>query len=143
LFVVLVVKTITIVLDKNTKKLSFKFKSLIKEKSEEYNLDQIKQIELRQDYIPNSKGRGAYAYELFFIFDNGEEVPLNSYSSSIVLVLGKQIIPEKSMGARIANFLNIPFQERRPPTITETLSTIQEVVQKEIEKNKNRKEQDG
>ena len=55
--------------------------------------------------------------------------------------MGRQKITEREIGVRIANFLNIPFQERRPPTISETLSTIQSAIenaaQKEMEKKKN------
>lgn len=140
LFVVFVVKITTITLDKNTRKIVFRRKTLINEKSKEYDLGSIKQLELQQIYTSSSKGRGGYSFKLVFILDTGEEVPLNPYGSSVVRVIGKQIITEKEIGTRISNFLNIPFQERRAPTVSETLSTIQftiqNVVQKETEKQK-------
>ncbi|MFN3302014.1 MAG: hypothetical protein ACK413_03250 [Patescibacteria group bacterium] len=145
LFTVFAAKTTTIILDKNTGKLVLRWKSLIKEESKEYDLGQIKQLELRQVYTSDSKGRGSYSYKLVFILNTGEEILLNPYGSSIRLqvmagqlkIIDKLIgTSEKLIGIRIANFLNIPFQERRPPTVTEVLSTIRETVQKEIEKYK-------
>jgi hypothetical protein len=140
LFVVLVAKTTTITLDRITRKVVFKWKTLINEKSKEYELGSIKQLELQQVYTSSSKGRGGYSYRLVFILGTGEGVPLNPYGSSNVRIMGRQIITERGIGTRIANFLSIPFQERRPPTVSETLSTIQSAIenaaQKEIEKQK-------
>lgn len=136
LFVIFMAKITTITLDKTAKKTVFEWKSLVSKKLKEYDLDAVKQLELQQVYTSSSKGRSGYSYKLVFILNTGEEVPLNPFGSSNVRVMGRQIITERSLGARIANFLNIPFQERRPPTVSETLSAIQQTVQKEIEKQK-------
>ena len=54
--------------------------------------------------------------------------------------MGRQIIPEKNLGARIAGFLGVPFLEKRPPTVSETLSAVSSAIQnaaeKEMEKRK-------
>ena len=48
------------------------------------------------------------------------------------------IIPEKEIGEKIAAFLNIPFVEnRRPPTVKETLNVLYEGVQDAMEKHSN------
>ncbi len=136
LFVIFVTKITTIILDKITKKLVFRWKTLINEKSKEYNLGSIKQLELQQDCSSDNKGRSGHSYKLVFILKTGEEVLLNSYGSSRIRVMGRKINTKGIIGARIANFLNIPFQKRRLPTLNETLSAIQQTAQKEIEKNK-------
>lgn len=139
-FIVFFAKITTISLDKTSNKLLFLQKGLTnKTTAKEYNLDQIKEVELSVAYHSSSKG-GGFSYHLAFILNNGEIVPLNPGSSSITRIMRKQIIPEKKLGARIANFLNVPFQERRPLTVSETLSTvssaIQNAVEKEMEKQK-------
>lgn len=130
-------KITTVSLDKTSNKLLFLRKGLMSKSVNEYNLDQIKEVELSVLYSSSSKG-GGYSYHLAFVFNNGEIIPLNPGSSSVIKIMGIQIIPEKTTGARIASFLNVPFQERRPPTVSETLSAISSAVQsvtvKEMEK---------
>jgi len=138
-FVVFAAKITTVSLDKTSNKLLFLRKGLMGKSTKEYNLDQIKEVELSIAYTSSNKG-GGYSYHLAFVFNNGEIVPLNPGSSSIMRIMGRQIIPEKTIGARIASFLNVPFQERRPPTVSETLSVVSSAIQsaaeKEMEKQK-------
>lgn len=132
-FVIFVTKISTVSFDKSSNKLSFLQKGLIGKNSKECNLDQIKEVELSAAYTSSSKG-GGYSYHLAFVLNNGEIVPLNPGSSSIVRIMGRQIIPEKTLGARISSFLNVPFQERRPPTVSETLSAVSSAIQSAAEK---------
>lgn len=138
-FVIFVAKITTVSLDKTSNKLLFVRKGLTSKNTKEYNLDQIKEVELSVAYTSSSKGSG-YSYHLAFVLNNGEIVPLNPGSSSIARIMGRQIIPEKTTGARMASFLNVPFQERRPSTVSETLfvvsSAIQSAAEKEMEKQK-------
>ena len=138
-FVVFVAKITTVSLDKISNKLLFLRKGLTSKSFKEYNLDQIKEVELSVVYSSSKKG-GGYSYHLAFVFNNGEIIPLNPGSSSIIRVMGRQMIPEKILGARIATFLGVPFQERRPPTVSETLSAVSSAIQsaaeKEMEKQK-------
>lgn len=138
-FVVAVAKITTVKLDKSANKLLFLRKGLAGQSRKEYDLNQIKEVELSVAYNTSSKG-GGYSYHLAFVFNSGEIVPLNPGSSSIMRVMGRQIIPEKTLGVRIATFLRVPFQERRPPTVGETLSAvpsaIQSAAEKEMEKQK-------
>jgi len=143
LFVVFVAKITTITLDKITRKIVFEWKTIISKKSREYDLGSIKQLELQQVYTSNSKSGGGYSNKLVFLLDNGEEVPLNPNSSSVVSVGGRQIITGKGIGLKISSFLDIPFQERRLPTVNEILSTIQSSIKnnaEEIEMENNKKE---
>ena len=138
-FVVAVAKITTINLDKQVNKLTFLRRGLIGKNSNEYDLNQIKEVELSVAYNTSRKG-GGYSYHLAFVLNSGEIVQLNPGSSSIIKVMGRQIIPEKTLGTRIASFLGVPFQERRPPTVSETLSAvtsaIQNAAEKEMEKQK-------
>jgi len=138
-FVVVAAKITTVSLNKTSNKLLFLRRSLLDKKVKEYNLDQIKEVELSVAYPSSGKG-GGYSYHLAFVFNNGEIVPLNPGSSSTIRIMGRQIIPEKTLGARIASFLSVPFQERRPPTVSETLSAVSSAIQsaaeKEMEKQK-------
>lgn len=139
-FVVAVAKITTVKLDKLANKLTFLRRGLIGKSSNEYDLKQIKEVELSVAYNSSSRSSGGYSYHLAFVFNNGEIVQLNPGSSSIIRVMGRQIIPEKTLGARIAGFLGVPFQERRPPTVSETLSAVSSAIQnaaeKEMEKRK-------
>lgn len=139
-FVVAVAKITIIKLDKSIGKLTFFRKGLIGQNHSEYDLKQIKEVELSVAYHTSSKGGGGHSYHLAFVFNSGEIVPLNPGSSSTIRIMGRQIIPEKTLGARIATFLGVPFQERRPPTVSETLSAVSSAIQsaaeKEIEKQK-------
>jgi len=140
LFIIFAAKITTVTLNKISRKIALKRKNLINEKFQEYDIGSVKQLKLQQVYVPNSKGGGGHSYKLAFVLDGGEEVLLNPYGSSIIKVMGRQVITEKKIGARIANFLNIPFQERRSLTVSETLSTVQSAIQdvarKEMEKQK-------
>jgi len=130
LLVISLAKITTFRLDKTANQLIIVRKSLFSRKMEEHDLNQIKTIELRQIY--QEKG---YSYQLLFILENNEEIPLPS-TGGIVKVMGKQVTNERIIGTRIASFLNIQFQERRPPSVSEVLSALQKTVQKEIEKHR-------
>jgi len=129
LFIILVAKITTITLDKIEGKIMFKWNTLISQKFKEYEINSIKQLELQQVNTSSSKGRSGYSYKLVFILNTGEEVFLNPNSSSVVKVMGRQIVAEKEIGTKISNFLNIPFEERRSPTLNETLFTIQSAIE--------------
>lgn len=138
-FVILAGKITTISLDKRSNKLIHLRRGLTGKIIKEYNLDQIKEVELSVAYSSSTKGSGN-SYHLAFVFTSGEIIPLDPGSSSVTRIMGRQIIAEKGLGTRIADFLNVPFRERQPPTLSETLSTVSSAIQsaaeKEIEKQK-------
>lgn len=131
--VIAVAKTTTINLDKSTNKLIFLRKGLIGRSIKEYDLKRIKEVELSVTYPTSGKDSG-FSYHLAFVLNNGEIIQINP--SHVIRVMGRRIIPEKNLGARIAAFLGVPFQERRPPTISEALSAIQKTMREEIEKHR-------
>jgi hypothetical protein len=135
--VIVISKNTTISLDKTSNKLLFLKKGITGQTVKEYSLDQIKEIEMFASYSSSSSGSG-YSYHLAFVFKNNEEVPLNPGDSTIIRFMGRQIIPEKKLGEKIADFLNVPFQEKEPLTMAETLSevtsAVKDAARKEIEK---------
>lgn len=139
-FLIVVTKVTTVNIDKSVSKLIFLRKWLIGKSSIEYDLKQIKEIELFIAYHTSSKG-GGYSYHLAFVLNSGEIIQLIPGNSSIIRVMGRQIIPEKNIGARIAIFLGVPFQERRPPTVSETLSAVSSAIQNVAEKESREREE--
>ncbi len=133
-FVIFKTKVTTVILDKNTNKLTFTHKSLLSRKAKEYSLNQIKAVELQQIYE-----RKGYSYGLVFILENNEVVSLTSMGGRMIrsnIGIGRKTIKESLIGTRIASFLNVPFNERRAPTLTEIISATKKTIQEEIEKRK-------
>ncbi len=138
MFAILFGQTITITLDKNTELMTFLKWKLIKKDLNEYALNKIKEIELQQFYAGTSgemSGQSRFSYEISFIMDNGQRIPLNPGITSARTVFILSSRPKEAVfGQRIANFLGVTFQEKRPPTLSETLSTVQSAIQDSIEK---------
>jgi len=136
-FAIIISKNTTVSLDKASNKLSFLKTGFTGQSIKEYNLDQIKEIEMYASYSSSSNVSG-YSYHLAFIFNNGSEIPLNPGDSTIVRLMGKQIILERALGEKIATFLNVPFQKKKPLTTEEAVlqvsSAIQNAAKKEVEK---------
>lgn len=123
-------KIITVYLDKSANKLIFVQKGLSGRKRKEYDLSQIKEVELSVAYNAASKSKGGgHSYHVAFVCKSGEIIQLNPGHASVRRFMGRQIIPEKILGVRIAAFLGVPFQERRPPTVQETLSAVTSAIQ--------------
>jgi len=121
-FVIFINKIITITLNKTSNELSILKKGLNGRSFKSHKLDQIKGIELVASYKTTS-GRTRNSYSLVFVFNDGSVVPIGR-GGSTTIIMGKQIVPERKIGPRVANFLNIPFEERRPPTLNEIMSVI-------------------
>ena len=134
---VAVAKITTVKLDKSIGKLTFFQKGLMSQNSNEYDLKKIKEVELNVTYHHGKNG--GYSFHLAFVFDSGEIVQLNPFSSSIVKAIGQQINPEKKLGTRIAAFLGVPFQERRPLSVNEALSAVSSAIKQASEEMEKRK----
>jgi hypothetical protein len=129
LLVFIFTKMKTIVLDKTVGKMTINRKALIGSSKEEYNLKQVKSVELRQEY-----GKKDFVYNLFFIMGNNNAIRINETQASI-RIMEKSLIPEGE-GLKIAQFLNIPFEQRRAPTTGEVLSEVKEIISEKIEETK-------
>jgi len=142
-FAIAVTKVITVTMDKTTGKCVWAQKSLMGKTDKEYPLDKIKEVELTTSYSythrRSGKNSGGYTYHVNLVMKDGSILELNPGVSQ-VRTLGWQMVPENKLGTRIAQFLNVPFQERRSPTVTEALSTVSSAIQDAIAKSKNDKE---
>ena len=134
-----------IIFNKDENKLKINQKNLVKQKNDTYELSDIKSIELWTISGQNggSKNNGLQ-YELACIVENNQYVILNpDTQSSFKISIGLaawNIIPEKKIGEKIAAFLNIPFVEnRRPPTVNETLNVLYDGVRDAVGKHVNQK----
>ena len=122
-------QTKIISLDKESKKMLVTEKSLIDKNIEEHAFEEIKSVELQRVY--NKKGQ--HSDYLKFILENGETIPkIAGYS--VTKIMGMQMENQSITGNRIAEFLGVPFEEKRPPSAGEVLSSIQATVQNSIEK---------
>jgi hypothetical protein len=140
ILVVFLNKSINVKLDKSVDKFSMLKKSLIGKHSEEYSLSQIKEVEIRQMYYQGARtrnsreGESGYYYELSIIMNNNQRILLNPGARNIQRGISFSRPKEQVIGEKIANFLGVPFQERRPPTVGEVFSEIRNVAQQQIEK---------
>jgi hypothetical protein len=137
-FVVSAVKVTTVTLDKISSKMLVTDKSLLSQSKKEFGFDQIVKIELQRSQNFSRKGGGS-SYKLAFILNNGEQIPLSILSGA---VMGIEVIPGKGNGVRIASFLNVPFEERRPLTVNETISAIQTGIQNAAQKEAEKQNQE-
>lgn len=107
---VFLVKRTTATFDKNAKKLFLLVKRLTGKKIQEYDLDQIQEIQLRRYRSVESSAlkdstsfQERYSYMLVFILNDNKEIDFGTREGSP--------INGRTIGEKMANFLNIPFKE--------------------------------
>ncbi len=89
-----------------------------RKKTRDISTSDIKSLDLREV----SSSRRPY-FALVFILTHGEDVPLVEQGSR-ARFFGSPDVPERHLGKKVADFLRIPFEERRPPTMHEILSVM-------------------
>lgn len=107
---ILKLRTTIVSFDKGINKLSLKRKRIINQRKEEeeYNLDEIKQIEL-QEQIGYGEIRQRYSYNIVLVLNDDQRISLPS--SGTTVVMGRRINNDLEIGKRISEFLNIPFKK--------------------------------
>lgn len=130
LYIVLITKFTTIVLDKAQNKITFTRKSILGTKHDEVSLAPVVKVELKQEYKmetvemnANTRGFSTRSeiprlyYQLALVSNNGQEVQLESpkRSSGVGSILLGGRTKAREVGQKIATFLNVPFQEISPP----------------------------
>jgi hypothetical protein len=142
-------QTSTIIFDKENKKVQIINKSYFKDKKIEYPFDDIKEIEFGAKVVRRN-ARPVLFETLYLVFKNNQAIPIGKaqtgFQSSVSgFNLSRLFSNEKSskkyIGIEIANFLQVPFQERRPPTTGEILSTLKDFLSEQAEIYRNKKEQ--
>jgi len=107
----------SITINKGINKLSIVWRKLIGYRKDEYDLNQINQLEL---YISHD------SEQLLFILKDGEEIALPF--KGVTRVMGMKVSNIRKIGKSIAEFLNIKFVRTRPKSLVESLSIVQETI---------------
>jgi len=133
-----------IILNKRTNKLEIRQKNIFWRRSNDYDLSQIKEIEMRS--VTNGGRRGGYSQSLSCMLKSGEQIILPTKSSTLMFRTGAvsfNLSSVESVGRKIANFLNVHFLDKGIPTlteaITEVVNTIPESLKKKISDYQNSK----
>jgi len=131
-----------ILLNKRTNKLEIRQKNIFWRRNNDYDLSQIKEMEMR--LVPNGGRRGGYYQRLSCVLKSGEQVILPTKSSTFMFQTGAvsfNFSSIENVGKKIANFLKIPFVDKGIPTlteaITEVVNTIPENLKRKISDNQN------
>jgi len=127
------IKITTIRLDKSENKISILKKRIAgRQNLEEFPIENVKEIELTIDFSSSSDGKNSYSYQLYFVLNDGQNKELGQNVTSTNKPLNSIFSSQIKTGKRIADFLGVPFLERRPPTVQETLSTISKTIKDSI-----------
>lgn len=127
------IKITTIRLDKSENKISILKKRIAgRQNLEEFPIENVKEIELTIDFSSSSDGKNSYSYQLYFVLNDGQNKELGQNVTSTNKPLNSIFSSQIKTGKRIASFLDVPFLERRPPTVQETLSTVSKTIKDSI-----------
>ena len=127
------IKITTIRLDKSENKISILKKRIAgRQNLEEFPIENVKEIELTVDFSSSSDGKNSYSYQLYFVLNDGQNKELGQNVTSTNKPLNSIFSSQIKTGKRIASFLDVPFLERRPPTVQETLSTVSKTIKDSI-----------
>jgi hypothetical protein len=127
------IKITTIRLDKSENKISILKKRIAgRQNLEEFPIENVKEIELTVDFSSSSDGKNSYSYQLYFVLNDGQNKELGQNVTSTNKPLNSIFSSQIKTGKRIAGFLDVPFLERRPPTVQETLSTVSKTIKDSI-----------
>lgn len=95
LVLIAIIRRTTVILDKTKKLMLIESRSLIKQKTREYDLDQIKAIEVRKNTI------------IVAVMSDGQEVALNLEGSGRVALNGIGISGVGQLAGKVADFLEV------------------------------------
>ena len=127
------IKITTIRLDRSENKISILKKRIAgRQNLEEFPIENVKEIELTVDFSSSSDGKNSYSYQLYFVLNDGQNKELGQNVTSTNKPLNSIFSSQIKTGKRIASFLDVPFLERRPPTVQETLSTVSKTIKDSI-----------
>ncbi len=139
--VIITTKNRTILIRKSENSLKIISKNLLGEKEEIVGLDEIDYIEMKENFETTYSNKGnskMISYLLFIVKKSGEEIQLfekTKVSGSkffINLIKNKN----KKIGELLAKHIGVNFEERRAPTVRETLGAIKEAFTEQIDKSK-------
>ena len=136
-YLILTTKSITVTLDKEQRKCSLSFQSILKKESKEFGFDEIKELILKSYIGHSSRGKQYYQYSLIFALKNGEETSLEfgRVSAGIMDVLSSPNEKKRKEAKQISDFIGVGLKEVLPPTASEALSAIKEGIAEGISRS--------
>lgn len=130
--VILFSSSITVVANKATGRVSYQKKRLVGGQDSTYSIGEIFRIETRKQWqIQNTQAPGGQGGSIpepvlvaqsIIVFKDGRELPLDHQKTSSRTSVGSVVLmggqgAETAIAARVAEFLNVPFQEIAPPNM--------------------------
>jgi len=137
--VILFSSSITVVANKGTGQVSYQKKRLVGGQDSTYSIGEIFRIETRKQWqIQNTQAPGNQGGSMpqpmlvaqsVIVFKDGREVPLDHQKTSSSTSVGSVVLmggqgAETAIAARVAEFLNVPFQEIAPPNMGAGINII-------------------
>lgn len=131
--VILFSSSITVVANKKNGQVLYQKKRLTGGQSSTYAIADIFRIETRKEWrvenSPPSQGQGAsmprpmLVAQSVIVFKNGRELALDHQKTSSTTQVGGMVLmggqgAETAIAARVAKFLDVPFQEIAPPNMS-------------------------
>ena len=124
--------------DKTSNIVKIQNKGLFQSNEEKYNIQYIRAVELNiktRTRISNSGHGGRSGTSKIqivnIIFTNGAKKEIYTKTSNISTG-GFNITPNTDVGKKVADFLGVKYEERRPPTVSETLGAIKDGISQGI-----------
>jgi hypothetical protein len=137
--VILFSSSITVAANKATGQVSYKKKRLIGGQDSTYSTGDIFRIETRKQWrVQNEQAPGGQGGSIpepvlvaqsVIVFKDGRELPLDHQKTSSTTSVGSVVLmggqgAETAIAARVAEFLNVPFQEIAPPNMGSGINII-------------------
>jgi hypothetical protein len=136
---VLLTKSKVLTIDKNSGKIMMEDKSIVNKNISEYLISDVKSIKLglKSELKIEKGGRQRTDWYWLELSTTKGDVEISSRSSQSVsvLVVKKEIVPERNLGQKIAAFLNVPFVDNHPESAGEIISDIANAVKSKTNKN--------
>lgn len=138
--IILVTKFITITIDKTQQNIIFTFRSLLGTKRQNYAISQIKEVSI-EEYVTTTRDSHNNTtqqlnYNLVFYLQDGQGIPIpigskTGFSPLSIMSMFSQRNQQMELGKKIADFIGVPFVDRRPPTFTQAVSAVMTAVSQE------------
>lgn len=143
---ILSAKLVIITINKSINKINLSFVGLLGKKTQDIDINQVSEVVIQENYgrsMSSNNGNTTFVphntaglnFTLVFYLKNGEGYPIpmgtansglsiNRIPFNIFSVRNKQI----ELGNKIASFIGVPFKDNRPPTLSDMVGAIGQVI---------------
>ncbi len=134
--IIFLVQREEVLVDQSTRNITISKKRLLTKKIQHVQFDSVATIEMRQEINHSSKGNSTTKYPLYVVLKDNSSLVLATESGKSGFLFFDHSKNERVIGNRIAQVIGVPFEERRTPTLGETLQTVRETIENQMNKNK-------